>query len=203
MNASSLRPLNVTLFSPGMEQDTASPLRELTTGLAQGDDAAWAQFHREYGPGIFRQLLASTGGDHDLATEALQQTYLRVARHVRPCDAAAMFGAWLRIVARTALHDCRRRRVSFRTLLQRRHADPSDAPSDEKEEERLLTALDQALSQLVPEDRSLLEAKYFAGTEVRIIASQLAVSPKAVESRLTRARAQLRRHLLAALPRHD
>src|SRR5215213_1641102 len=41
----------------------ASPLGELTIKLVRGDDGAWAQFHRDYGPGIFRQLLAATRGD--------------------------------------------------------------------------------------------------------------------------------------------
>ena len=94
-------------------QPPASPLRVLTAGLAAGNDEAWMQFHRDYGPGLFRWLLARTGGDHDLASEALQQTYLRIARHARPCDSAPMFESWLRTVARSALHDCFRRRQSF------------------------------------------------------------------------------------------
>lgn len=196
--------LKATLLATGMEQDVpSSPLQELTAGLARGDDTTWREFHRDYGPGIFRQLLATTRGDHDLATEALQQTYLRVARYARPCDSIPMFAGWLRVVARTALHDCRRRRISFWNLLQRRHGDPSDALTSTEEEERTLAALNIALTQLAPEDRSLLEAKYFSGSKVQTIAEALALSPKAVESRLTRARAELRHHLLALLPRHD
>ena len=187
-----------------MEQAApSSPLRELTVGLARGDDAAWSRFHRDYGPGVFRHLLAAAQGDHDLATEALQQAYLRIARYARPCDSAPMFAAWLRVVARTALQDCRRRRTSFWNLLQRRHADPSAATVSTEEEERTLEALDIALTRLAPEDRALLEAKYFSGSSVQIIAENLTLSTKAVESRLTRARAELRRHLLPLLPRHD
>ena len=93
-------PLNAAICPTRMEPAVPSPLRELTSGLARGDDTAWTQFHRDYGPGIFRQLLAETRGDHDLASEALQQTYLRVARHARPCDSAPMFAGWLRLVAR-------------------------------------------------------------------------------------------------------
>ena len=96
-------PLNAATCPARMEPAAApSALRKLTTSLARGDDPAWAQFHRDYGPGIFRQLLAETRGDHDLASEALQQTYLRVARHARPCDSAPMFAGWLRVVARSA-----------------------------------------------------------------------------------------------------
>jgi RNA polymerase sigma-70 factor (ECF subfamily) len=180
----------------------ASPLRALTTALARGDDAAWERFHHEFGPGIFRQLLAVTRGDHDLASEALQQTYLRVARHVRSCDSEVEFGAWLRVVARTALSDCRRRRQSFWHLLRRRGAEP-EFPNLEAEDERLLVALDAALADLEPADRSLLEAKYLAGAAVQTIAAGLGISNKAAESRLTRARAELRRVLRDALSRHE
>ncbi len=184
---------------------SSAPLRELTTALARGDDAAWAQFHRDYGPRIFRQLLAATRGDHDLASEALQQTYLRIARHARPCDAEPMFLAWLRVVARTALSDCRRRRISFWQLLRRRYDDAADTETSgaDLDEERLQTSLDRALAALEPTDRDLLTAKYLSGQSVRAIAEKLSASPKAIESRLTRARAELRKHLHACLADHE
>ena len=99
-----------------MEASRDPALAKLTAGLARGDDAAWGEFHRDYGPGIFRQLLAGAWGDHDLAAEALQLTYLRIARHARACDSSPVFKGWLRIVARSVLHDCLRKR---RTLWQR------------------------------------------------------------------------------------
>ena len=203
MIPAALNPLNAALFSVRMEQPDGSPLRELTAGLARGDDAVWAQFHREYGPGIFRQLLAATRGDYDLASESLQQAYLRVARYARPCESAPMFGSWLRTVTRSALSDCRRRRRSFWALLSRRQADPSDETDFNADEDRLLVALESALASLGPDARSLLESKYLLGSDVRTIALQLAVSEKAVESRLTRARAELRQRLLDTLPDHE
>src|SRR5438874_10404941 len=182
---------------------TPSPLLVLTMGLLRGDDGAWSQFHRDYGPRIFRQLLAATRGDHDLAREALQQAYLRIARYARPCAIEGMFIAWLRTVARTALSDCRRRRQTFWQMLQRRRDDPTATESASEDEERLQAALDYALLQLDPADRELLEAKYFSGLAVAEIAARMALSPKAVESRLTRARAELRRHLLSLLSPHE
>lgn len=184
---------------------TASALQELTTDLARGDDAAWAQFHRDYGPGIFRRLLAATHGDHDLASEALQQTYLRIARYARPCNIAPMFASWLRIVANSALNDCRRRRRTFWDLLRRNHAATAAEfePADAAGGDAVSDALDHALAQLAERDRALLEQKYFHGDDVRTLATRLDLSPKAVESRLTRARAELRRLLVASLKRHE
>jgi RNA polymerase sigma factor (sigma-70 family) len=193
-----------TVLPFAMSGAKASALRDFTRGLGNGNDEAWAQFHREYGPGIFRQLLAATRGDHTLASEALQQTYLRVARSVRPCDSEAMFAGWLRVVARSVLLDCWRRRRSFWQMLQRRHADPSHLASlSGDEEDRVLTCLEAVLANLAAEDRALLEAKYFSGNDVRTLAEKLLISPKAAESRLTRARAELRRRMIEALAHHE
>ncbi len=180
----------------------AADLRQLTAALARGDDVAWAQFHRDHGPAIFRQLLALTRGDHDLAKEALQRTYLRVAKHVRPSETEPQFKAWLRIVARTALQDCWRRQQSFTALLFRRQQEPPEL-ADQGEDERLMAELDRALGRLPEADRVLLEAKYFSGQDMRTLADRLAITPKAVESRLTRARGTLRRELLTALQHHE
>lgn len=193
-----------TPLIPAQQQgeESTAELRRLTTALAQGEDEAWSHFNRLYGPAVFRQLLALTRGDHDLAKEALQRTYLRVAKYVRPCETEAMFRAWLRTVARTALQDCWRRQRSFTDLLFRKRQEPPEMP-DRTGDERLMAELDAALARLDATNRELLEAKYFLGCEVRTIADRLAITPKAVESRLTRARECLRRELLAVLQRHE
>jgi RNA polymerase sigma factor (sigma-70 family) len=205
VNHAAATPLNVPLLTAQMEQARpASPaVLALTVGLARGDDSAWTTFHREYGPAIFRQLLAATRGDHDLASEALQQTYLRVARHARACDLEAMFLGWLRVVARSALSDCRRRRRSFWEMLRRRAQEPDAGCSDERSDDQLQIALEIGLAALSPDDRALLEAKYFHGQTVRAIAERLCVSSKAIESRLTRARGELRRQISHCLPRDE
>jgi RNA polymerase sigma-70 factor (ECF subfamily) len=194
--------LTSSLIPADASREAAGELRRLTTAMAAGDDAAWARFHEIYGPALFRQLLALARGDHDLARETLQHTYLRIAKHVRPCDTEAMFRCWLRTVARTALQDCWRRRRSFTDLLFRRGLEPPEL-ADPATDDRLMSELDKALRRLDPADQALLEAKYFAGLDVRTLASNLGLTPKAVESRLTRARVALRRELLLALHRHD
>ncbi|HEX2855045.1 MAG TPA: sigma-70 family RNA polymerase sigma factor [Opitutaceae bacterium] len=204
MNQAAVNLLTTPLPIARMEQELSQlPLRVLTAAMARGDDAAWTEFHRVHGPEIFRRLLAATRGDHDLASEALQQSYLRLARHVRECDSEAMFAGWLRVVARSTLHDCWRRRRSFWQMLQRSHADPTATDFSAAKEHRLLEQLDTALATLEPDDRALLEAKYFSGTDVRTLAEKLMISPKAAESRLTRARAELRRRMIAALSHHE
>ena len=180
------------------------PLRALTSALARGDDAAWMEFHRDFGPGLFRQLLAATQGDYALASEALQQTYLRVARNARACDSLPMFEAWLRVVGRSALSDCRRRRQTWWRRFAVREDDilAEKVSAADENEQAVLAHLDRAMTEIDPADRRLLEAKYLRGESIRSLAAQLTISEKAVESRLTRARATLRSRLLQTLQRH-
>lgn len=189
---------------PIENEDSAAgaDLHRLTVALARGDDQAWLEFHRGYGPALFRQLLALTRGDHDLAKEALQCTYLRVAKYVRPCEVEAMFHSWLRTLTRSALRDCWRRRRSFTDLLFRKYQEPAEL-ADRASDHLLMNELDAALGRLDPAERAVLEEKYFNGCDVRTIAEKLALTPKAVESRLTRARDALRRELRPALLRHE
>jgi len=79
----------------------------------------------------------------------------------------------------------------------------AEANADAAAEARVNTALDHALAALTPDDRALLHEKYFSGASVRDLAEKRSVSVKAAESRLTRARAELRNHLLAALRSHE
>jgi RNA polymerase sigma-70 factor (ECF subfamily) len=174
----------------------SAELAELTRRMSTGEDAAWQTFHREYGPILFRILLAGTRGDPHLAAEARQRAYLRISRHVRVCDQPAMWLGWLRTVAHSALSDARRRDRSFADRILRRAAEPDIAPT-EAEESELFTALDAALARLAPSARSLIESKYLHGKSVAQLANELTLTPKAVESRLTRAREELRA-LLAA-----
>jgi RNA polymerase sigma-70 factor (ECF subfamily) len=177
----------------------SAELAELTRGMSTGDDEAWQTFHREYGPILFRILLAGTRGDPHLAAEARQRAYLRISRHVRVCDQPAMWLGWLRTVAHSALSDARRRDRAFADRILRRAAEPDTAPT-EAEESELFSALDAALVQLPPASRALIESKYLHGKSVAQLASELFVTPKAVESRLTRAREELRSLLATAKP---
>lgn len=191
-----LIPVDTEGAAPNLE------LRRLTHAMAQGDDDAWLKFHQQYGATLFRRLLAMTRGDDDLAKEALQRTYLRVAKHVRICESELMFQSWVATVARTALQDCWRRRRTFADLLFRQQQEPLESVSSATDH-RLTEVLDQALGQIAVADRTLLEAKYFAGNDVRTLAGQMSLTPKAVESRLTRARESLRHEILAALKHHE
>lgn len=179
-------------------------VRVLTRAMAQGDESAYRMFHETYFHRLFRYLLVVAAGDEDAAREALQATFLRVVRYIKIFDEETRFWNWLTVLARTALADQRRQRSRYRAFLERftghaRVAFESSANEDGQADARLLAALEHNVRSLPPDERELVERKYFGCESVRAIAESLQISEKAVESRLTRVRLKLKNDLLTEL----
>ena len=187
--------------APGQPSDVSS----LTTGMARGDEAAWREFDRLYFSRLLRYLLVLTGGREEAAQEALQLTFLRVVRYVKPFSSEKVFWNWLTVVARSCVVDEHRKRTRYFALLdrfiQRREIEEAirtnrpaaDGPPD------LLALLQENLATLPEDERSLVERKYFATQPVKAIADETASTAKAVESRLFRIRRKLHDAILAQL----
>jgi RNA polymerase sigma-70 factor (ECF subfamily) len=175
----------------------------LTSGLAKNDDAAYREFYARYFDRLLRYLLVVTRGREDSARDALQSTLLRVARHARRFDSEPAFWSWLTVLARSALVDDTRKRSRYASLLERflhsRLSSTSSNPAASDADQRLEAALEAALDALPPDDRALLEQKYFDGASVDQIAAESGATGKSVESRLVRARRRLKESMLLTL----
>lgn len=179
-------------------------VRLLTRDMVRGDENAYRIFHGAYFHRLFRYLLVVAAGDEDAAREALQATFLRVVRYIKTFDEEPRFWNWLTVLARTALADQRRKRSRYRAFLERftGHArvESESAPvEDGQADARLLAALEHSVRRLPPDERELVERKYFGREPVRAIAAALQISEKAVESRLTRVRLKLKGAVLTGL----
>jgi RNA polymerase sigma factor (sigma-70 family) len=99
------------------------------------------------------------------------------------------------------LVDEERKRKRYFGLLDRflagANRDGFDPPRDA--DGSLLALLDQNLAGLEPEERGLLERKYFVGLAVKAIAEEQQTTEKTIESRLVRARRKLKEAILAQL----
>jgi len=172
----------------------------LTSRMAQNDEAAWREFYDRYFNRLLRYLLVLTAGREDAAREALQAAMLRAVRHIRRFESETAFWGWLTVLARSSVVDAERKRSRYAALLDRffRNA-PMEPAEDAGAEDCLPALLEKNLGGLDPADRELLERKYFAGDTVREIAREAGTTEKAVESRLGRARRQLKDAMLRAL----
>jgi RNA polymerase sigma-70 factor (ECF subfamily) len=179
-----------------------SPTDVLTRRLAEGDEAAFREFHAQYFDRLLRYHLLLARGDEHAARDALQETLTRVARKGRHFESEDAFWCWLAVIARSTAVDGGRRRQRYWATLKRYTLgwmqSSSSSPEENHSDSGLLERLDQGLATLEPADRQLVEAKYLAGKSVR----EMSVSEKAIESRLLRLRRQLRESILRDL-RHE
>jgi len=172
--------------------------------MAGGEDAAFREFHQRYLPRLLRYLLVVARGNEDAAREALQLTFVRVARHVRRFDSEAVFWSWLTVLARSSFVDEARRQTRYHGLLARFFQErPKPPPADDRNPEELfLTLLQAEMARLPDDERALLEQKYFDGQAVRELAGERQLTEKALESRLGRIRRKLKTAVLDRL-RHE
>lgn len=166
----------------------------LTAQMSRGDEAAFREFHRLYFDRLLRYLFVVTKGREEIAHEALQMTYVRVARHVRKFDSETAFWNWLAMLARNCAVDEIRKQnrhvhLLARFLLQR----PPDVAGECIVADRYFSELlQEGLANLPDNERTLLERKYFDGASLCELADQCQMSEKAMESHLLRIRRKLK-----------
>lgn len=181
--------------------DAAGHIHQLTSAMRRGDEAAFRQFHASYFDRLLRYLFVVARGDDEIARDALQETFTRVVRHVRPFDTEQALWSWITVLARSSAADTARKRRRYANLLERFTSFWQTQPVRQIDgsEQRLEELLMAALAALHSCDRELIEQKYFHGATVRELANQFGLTEKAVESRLMRTRRALRAELVRRL----
>ena len=137
-----------------------------------------------------RRQLARRLGSEDLAHETLHETWL----HLHRKDDGETIANPSGYLMRTAFHiasdrKCkvsrRARRLEIRAVLELPDAAPG--PMEILEGRQELTALETALEELTPRQRTILLASRLEGTPLYKIADQLGISQRMVEIDLKRA----------------
>jgi RNA polymerase sigma-70 factor (ECF subfamily) len=195
----SLRLPELSTVAEGRTNDAAtSAVASLTRRLAAGEDDAFREFQELYFDRLYRFLLVVARGDETQAREALQETLVRVARHVRSFEDESAFWNWLKAVGRNAARDAGRKQRRYSFLLERFTRSSQPTPPV-RQESSLAAALEESVGELESYDRLLIEGKYLDGQTVKELAAQTGLTEKAVESRLLRLRRQLREGILRKL----
>ena len=169
-------------------------LERWAEAVATGDRGAFDALVRGTERGLFR-VAARLVGDYDEAADVLQDAYLRAYRALASgeFDGRARVSTWLyRIVTNGALDAVRARR--------RRRLEPLDgAPEPARDGAGDLAAraalreLGALLADLPDEQRACVVLKELEGLSSAEVARVLGVSEGAVEQRLVRARATLKK----------
>ena len=162
----------------------------LAAAVARGDEAAFRQLYDAYQRRLFRLALVLGRGDEPLAQDVVQAVFVTAAKKLRRAESEAHLWNWLARVARQHLAKTWRQQRRNPALVGM--AELPDCADGAASDATLENSLDAALLAMEAEDRQLIEQFYFDRLSHREIAGHLGVTPKAVYSRLERAREKLR-----------
>lgn len=149
----------------------------------------WLNIYRETIQPLYAYMAKRTGGNRPLTEDIIQESYLRALDGWRLKAPPASPLAWLKRVARNILIDHLRRRRWDASADLALMADPAPSRSGD---DRYSLELFSAIASLGRKKSRVLEAFYYEGLSTREISREMAISERAVEGLLSRARRSLR-----------
>lgn len=178
--------------------------------ILRGDDVAFRTLFERFFPRLYRFALVRLGGDHDAASEIVQQTLCKGIERLDTYRGESALYTWFCQICRNTLIDYFRRARRTRQAAVPLEDEPDiravleaiAAPLEEQPDALVWRAdilrLVQATLDALPEKYGdVLEWKYVDGLPVADIAARLELGIKATESLLMRARGAFRDAILA------
>lgn len=171
---------------------------ELAALSIAGRHAAFAEIMRRHRQPIFRMIRASVG-DADEALDLVQETFVAAFQALSRYEGARSMRAWLSTIAINKCRDWGRKRTVRRFLAfaipigteAEAVADDRQAIDEAAGDRQELDRVTKAIARLPTNLKEPLVLRTIEGLSQAETAAVLAISEKAVETRLYRARAKL------------
>jgi RNA polymerase sigma-70 factor (ECF subfamily) len=189
-----------------MTQPTTRPKRQRTDPRAEvfdellilrhqgGDSSALETLAGRWNARLFRHACRLTR-DRDLASDALQDAWLAIARGLKRLQDPTRFPGWAHRIVGNKCHDAIRKLQRRRKLKDDVAQEPrkmSVEPASPTTSDPRLVALRTAMAELPDDRRTLLSLFYLEQMNVDQIALALDLPPGTVKSRLFYSRRKLR-----------
>lgn len=182
------------------------------------DPDAFTDLIRRYERIVLSIAFASLGarpGDGERAGDIVQEAFARAWERLGELNDPSRFAPWLCGIVRNLAIDARRRlRLTPRSqtdvtpdgaaplanaaAMPGRSSQWAPDPADELEAREREQLLQQALAELDDTSRPVVTLRYYQGLSSKEIGELLDLAPTAVDMRLSRARQQLKKKLLAS-----
>jgi len=182
------------MIAGGGERDDAA----LAARAAAGDDRAFAALMGRHKQWLYR-FIRRYVGDGEEAYDLLQETFVAAWSALGSYDAARPMSAWLRRIALNKCRDWNRRRLVrgffyfAESLDKRAEQNVAVEIGEDDAAESEMKRLDRAVAALPTSLKEPLLLTVFEGLSQRDASEVLGISPKAVETRIRRAKAALTR----------
>ena len=175
------------------------PGASLEARAAKGDRAAFSALMTAT-KGDLHRFVRRYVGDDDEAYDVVQETYTSAWLAIRRYDPGRSFATWLRSIAVNKCRDWGRKRTVRRVVRGVMGLDAPEAlavgdgaatPEEQLDEARCRAALDRAIANLPDVLKAPLLLTALEGRSHAEVALIVGATPKAVETRVARARAKL------------
>ena len=160
--------------------------RELVIRLRAGDETAFETFAEHYIAGLYRFALRRLDNDRELTREIVQSTVCKVIEKLDTYRGEAPLFTWLCACCRNEIAAHFRRAGRRPREVELVEDVPQEPATDTAE------LVHAALDRLSPTYARAMEWRYLDGLEVADVAQRLALTYKAAESLLSRARSAFR-----------
>jgi RNA polymerase sigma-70 factor (ECF subfamily) len=185
---------------------------DLIRAAQKGERTAFDALVRRYDRSVLRLALHMLGNEQD-AQDVHQEAFIKAYRHLSNFRFECSFYTWLyRIVTNLCLDQLRRRksrREDPATVLDA-SGDEMDLmanvtddramanPGRELERKAMSAAIQSALDELTPRERTVFELKHYQGLKLRTIGEMLSTTEETAKNTLFRATRKLRARLADA-----
>jgi RNA polymerase sigma-70 factor (ECF subfamily) len=169
--------------------------------IMAGDQAAFRSLFDRFFPRLYRFAIARLDGDHDAASDVVQQTICKGIERLDSYRGEAALYTWFCQICRNTLVDyCRARNRAtkvivpledlphVRAILESVAAPVSTEPETDAWRSDIRRLVQATVDTLPEHYGEVLEWKYVEDVPVVVIAGRLGIGEKAAESLLTRAR---------------
>jgi len=182
---------------------------ELIRAAQKGDRSAFDSLVRRYDRSVLRLALHMLGNEQD-AQDVHQDAFIKAYRHLSNFRFECSFYTWLyRIVTNLCLDQLRRRKSrredpstvddgsgeSIDLLANLTDGRASANPARELERKTMNVAIQSALNELTPRERTVFELKHYQGLKLRTIGEMLSTTEETAKNTLFRATRKLRARL--------
>lgn len=166
--------------------------------LQEGETKAFSEIYEFYKQPLFYFILSKVKNTSD-AEEVLQETFIKVYRHIHSLKSTDSFHGWIFSIA---YNEANRSFTKKRDLTSddedyniEEAVIANDNPSSDIYKKEVLIAITEELAKLSPKYRETAELRYLAGLSIKEIAQQLDVAPGVIKSRLYNVRTTVKPRL--------
>lgn len=176
----------------------ADPFSAIVRAARAGDAAAFEEIMQLTERRV-AQIAWSILGDTEEVKDAIQETFLRLFRHLGRYDEKKNFAGWLTRIAVNVCRDALRRRRTrgiFETLDEAAPAPSGEAAADDELIRRQeMALLGRAIETLPPKERLAIILRDLEGMRTEEVADALGSSVATVRVQISRARTKLRKFI--------